>query len=126
MNMDFDFSAGNPLFMQVAEQIEDGIFTGIFREGEQIPSTTEISVQYNMNPATVLKGMNKLVENGYVYKKRGVGLFVEEGAQQRIADMRSRQFYDRYIRDMVKEARKLGLDKEGIIRMLEEGFRDEV
>lgn len=124
--MKFEFSSDMPLFMQVASEIEDGIFTGIFLEGEQIPSTTEISVQYQMNPATVLKGMNLLVDNGLVYKKRGVGLFVEQGARDKIAAERNKAFFEDYIVRLVDEARKLGIDKKDIISMLERGFSDEV
>ena len=111
--------------MQVASQLEDGIFTGLFREGEQIPSTTEISVQYQINPATILKGMNVLVDNGYVYKKRGVGLFVEDGAREKIVARRSQAFYESFILSLVSEAQKLGISKESIINMLERGFGDE-
>ena len=61
--------------MQIAEGMEDGILTGVFQEESQIPSTTELSVTYKINPATALKGINLLVDAGIVYKKRGVGMF---------------------------------------------------
>lgn len=59
-----------PIFMQVSEKLTDAIFTGAFAEETQIPSTTEISMTYKINPATVLKGMNLLVDQGLIYKKR--------------------------------------------------------
>jgi len=60
----FEFNNETPIYRQIADQIEEGIFTGVFPPESQIPSTTEISRQFNINPATVLKGMNQLVEKG--------------------------------------------------------------
>ena len=71
-----------PIYIQVAKGLEENIFIGLYKEGEQIPSTTEISIGYNLNPATVLKGVNLLVNEGIIYKKRGIGMFVSEGARE--------------------------------------------
>ena len=73
--MNLDFNSEKPIFVQVADGLEDAILTGAFEEGSQIPSITEISVTLKINPATALKGINILTENGIVYKKRGVGMF---------------------------------------------------
>lgn len=67
--MNLDFENEMPLFLQIAKELEDAIFTGAFPEETQIPSTTDISVTYKINPATVLKGVNILVEEGVAYKK---------------------------------------------------------
>ena len=69
-----------PIFIQIAEQLEDSIFTGVFPEETKIPSTNEISALLNINPHTVLKGMNILVDEEMIYKKRGLGMFVKAGA----------------------------------------------
>ena len=58
-----------PIFIQIAEQLEDSIFTGVFPEETQIPSTNEISTLLSINPHTVLKGMNVLVDEEIIYKK---------------------------------------------------------
>ena len=60
-----------PIFMQIAEQLEDAIFTGIYPEESKVPSTNEIAALFNINPHTVLKGMNLLVDEAIIYKKRG-------------------------------------------------------
>ena len=78
--MQIDFSADVPIFMQIAEQIESAILSGALEEGAQAPSTTEISVRYKINPATALKGVTKLADDGVLYKKRGLGMFVSDGA----------------------------------------------
>ena len=121
--MDLDFESEKPIYLQISEQIEDEIFTGAFKEETQIPSTTEISVSFKINPATVLKGMNLLVEEGMIYKKRGVGMFVSSGAQEKIRMKRKDQFYQRYIENLVAEAKKLGLSKEQILELIERGYR---
>jgi GntR family transcriptional regulator len=117
-----EVATDKPIFIQIAEAIEDAIVTGVFPEQSQIPSTTEISVSYKINPATVLKGMNILVDEGVIYKKRGLGMFVSSGAGEKIRFKRKTQFYDQYVDRMLAEARKLGLVKEEIIAMVERGF----
>ena len=95
--MEFNFSGEKPLFQQVADQIAEGIFNGAYLEGEQIPSTTEISKSYQINPATVLKGMNLLVERQLIEKKRGIGMFVLPGAQERVRSARKEEFLNKYL-----------------------------
>lgn len=77
-----------PIFIQIAGQLEDSIFTGVFPEETQIPSTNEISALLSINPHTVLKGMNVLVDEEIIYKKRGLGMFVKEGAVEKIRQKR--------------------------------------
>ena len=91
--MHIDQTMEKPIFIQIAEQLEDSIFTGIFPEETKIPSTNEISALLNINPHTVLKGMNMLVDGEIIYKKRGLGMFVKEGAVLKIRQKRQSQFY---------------------------------
>jgi DNA-binding transcriptional regulator YhcF (GntR family) len=107
-----------PIYIQVAKGLEDDIFTGLYKEGEQIPSTTEISLGYSLNPATVLKGMNLLVQEGIIFKKRGVGMFVSEGAREKVKSKRMNSFKESFIEPLVKEARNLGFDKKDIIEII--------
>ncbi|MBR4201480.1 MAG: GntR family transcriptional regulator, partial [Oscillospiraceae bacterium] len=67
------FNETEPLFLQIAQWLEDKIVTGQLQTDEQIPSTTELSQMLRINPATVRKGVNILVDRGLVYKKRGMG-----------------------------------------------------
>lgn len=111
-----------PIFIQIAETIEDGILTGAYQENEQIPSITEFSVNYKINPATALKGINILVDESIIFKKRGVGMFVAEGAVKKLKDKRQNQFYNNYISTMIEEAKRLGITSDDIIAMVERGF----
>jgi len=123
--LQINFQDERPIFIQIAEQIEDAILSGAFPEETQIPSTTEISVSYKINPATALKGINILVDSGIVYKKRGVGMFVAAGAVKLLLEKRKKEFAEKYIDSLVKEAKRLKLTKEDICSMIERGFNNE-
>lgn len=120
--MKLNFDDEKPVFLQIAEGIEDAILTGVFQEESQIPSTTELSVTYKINPATALKGINLLVDAGIVYKKRGVGMFVAEGAVRKLRQKRKDQFYENFVSRLVEEAKKLEITDMEIISMIERGF----
>lgn len=120
--MKLDLDSEKPIFLQIAEGIEDGILTGLFPEETQIPSITEFSVNYKINPATALKGINLLVEEHIIFKKRGVGMFVAKDAVKKLKKKRQDQFYENYIGRLVEEARKLGISSDDIIAMVERGF----
>ncbi len=119
--MKFSFTGDKPIYIEIAEQLEDAIFTGIYPEETQIPSTTELSISLQINPATVLKGMNILVDEGIIYKKRGLGMFVCTGALEKVKNKRQRDFYDKYISPLMSEAQKLGLDENEIIGLIKGG-----
>ena len=120
--MKLDLDQEKPIFIQIAEGIEDGILTGAFPEESQIPSITEFSVNYKINPATALKGINLLVDEAIIFKKRGVGMFVAQGAVSKLRKKRQNQFYDNYISRLVDDAKRLGITSDEIIAMIERGF----
>ena len=120
--MKLNLDQEKPIFIQIAEGIEDGILTGAFPEESQVPSITEFSVNYKINPATALKGINLLVDEGIVFKKRGVGMFVAEGAVGKLQKKRQDQFYNNYVSRLVEEAKRLGITSDEIITMIERGF----
>lgn len=114
-----------PIFIQIADQLEDSIFTGVFPEETKIPSTNEIAALLNINPHTVLKGMNLLVDDKIIYKKRGLGMFVKEGAVEKIRQKRQGQFYEQFVEALIQEANKLQMTKEEIISLIERGYENE-
>ncbi len=81
--MQLDPGNEKPIFIQLAETVEDNILKGIYAEETQIPSTNEVAVTLKVNPATVNRGVNLLVEEGTVYKKRGLGMFVSTGSARK-------------------------------------------
>lgn len=106
------------IYLQIAEMIETDILRGILLEEERVPSTNELAKQYAINPATAAKGINILAEEGVLYKKRGIGMFVAEGAKENILERRRSAFYENYIKTLLKEARSIGLDREQVIAMI--------
>ena len=117
--MKLNFNNDSPIYMQIARAIEDNILKGIFEEETAIPSTTEISVKYKINPATVAKGFNLLVNDGVIYKKRGVGMFVVTGSKAKLMEIRKENFYKNYIVSLIEEAEKLNISSKDIIKMIE-------
>ena len=107
-----------PIFLQVAEQIENDILDGTLPEESQVPSTNEISAFYRINPATAGKGVNLLVEKEILYKKRGIGMFVSTGARGLITQNRKSEFKDEYLIPLLNEAEKLGIEPQQPIEMI--------
>lgn len=97
------------IYLQIGEMIETDILRGILLEEEQVPSTNELARLYSINPATAAKGVNLLVDEGVLYKKRGIGMFVSPGAAERIRDRRKQEFYQLRLKELLAEARSLGI-----------------
>ena len=83
---------GRPIFLQIAEQIENSIVDGSLAEESQAPSTNELAAFHRINPATAAKGLNQLVDEGVLYKRRGIGMFVATGARERLLKRRRSEF----------------------------------
>ncbi|RDY26381.1 GntR family transcriptional regulator [Romboutsia weinsteinii] len=107
-----------PIFIQISKAIEDEILVDGIVEENQIPSTTELSKLYKINPATVLKGINILVDKNVLYKKRGIGMFVCNGAKEIIQKSRKESFEKVYIKDLIQEASKLNIQKDELLNMI--------
>ena len=101
-----DLSGEKPIFLQIAESLEDA----------------ELSVQYTINPATALKGINLLVDLGIAYKKRGVGMFVAKGAKALLQKKRQGDFSKRYVAAMVLEAARLGIARQELLDMVAQEY----
>jgi DNA-binding transcriptional regulator YhcF (GntR family) len=110
---------GRPIFVQIAEQIENSIIDGSLAEESQVPSTNELAAFHRINPATAAKGINQLVDDGIIYKKRGIGMFVTSGARAKLRLRRREQFSDQYLRPLLAEAHKLGLSMAEIKDMID-------
>lgn len=107
-----------PIFVQIAEQIENDIISGQMAEEAQVPSTNEFAAFYRINPATALKGVSRLVDEGILYKKRGIGMFVSTGARSRLVTKRTTQFRAEYVQPLIEEAAKLGITSEQLADMI--------
>ena len=109
------------IYLQIAEMIETDILRDILLEEERVPSTNELAKLYAINPATAAKGVNILVDEGVLYKKRGIGMFVSAGAKEAILSRRKNGFYDNYVKKLLEEAASIGLGKEEVIQLIKSG-----
>jgi GntR family transcriptional regulator len=115
---------GRPIFVRIAEEIENGIVDGTLVEGTQVPSTTELAAFHRINPATAAKGVNQLVADGVLHKRRGIGMFVSTGARDRLLDRRRSRFASEFVQPLVDEARKLGIDVDELKTMLDKSDKN--
>lgn len=115
------FDDSKPIYVQIKEKIEDQIVNEQLKEHDQIPSTTQLVNFYKINHLTVSKGIQLLVDDGIIYKKRGVGMFVAEGAKEKLIKVRRDAFVDQYVVPMLQEAAKLGITEQDIIRFMKQG-----
>jgi DNA-binding transcriptional regulator YhcF (GntR family) len=120
----FEFDQSAPIYQQLADQMEEMIFSGLFPEGQQVPSTTQLSQELHINPATVLKGMNLLVDHHLLEKKRGLGMFVTKGAKERIMEKRKEGFYQNYVVSLIKEATKLQITEDHLLSLIQRGYQN--
>lgn len=107
------------IYQQITQLIEEGIMSGEYKAHEQVPSTNEISRVFNINPATAAKGVNHLVDEGLLYKKRGIGMFVAEDAQELLLKNRRDIFVEEDAVAFIRKAKQLKFTKEEVLAMLE-------
>lgn len=107
-----------PIYIQIKDWLADQIIDETIETHDKIPSTNEIVTYFKVNHITVSKGVTQLVEDGILYKKRGVGMFVEEGAREKLLKVRREEFVEDYLKPMLDEAAKLELTKEDIQQLI--------
>jgi DNA-binding transcriptional regulator YhcF (GntR family) len=121
--MEYLIDENRPIFGQIAERIEEDILAGRLAEEEQVPSTNQFAALYQINPATAAKGVNLLVDQGILYKKRGLGMFVATGSRERLMEKRRELFFEQYVVAMLREATRLGIEEEQVIAMIQKGAK---
>jgi DNA-binding transcriptional regulator YhcF (GntR family) len=113
-----DLNSDKSIYIQIAEAIENDILLENLKEGEQAPSTNQFAKVYQINPATAGKGLNIMVEEEILYKKRGVGMFVAEGARGKILKKRQAAFFKERVPELLREAERLELSMKEIIEVI--------
>lgn len=115
-----DLNSDKSIYIQIAEMIENDILTGNLKEEEQAPSTNEFAKVYNINPATARQGLNILVDEGILYKKRGMGMFVTPDGRNKILKKRQDEFFQLKLPEIILEAQRLDIDMDDIVRHFQE------
>ena len=112
------------LYRRIAKTLEDGILSGAYRDGDPVPSTNQFARLYAINPATAARGVNELVEAGIRYKKRGLGMYVCEGAREKLLEARRKQFERETLKTFLQEAGRLNISRETLVQWIED-YREE-
>lgn len=113
-----------PIYVQIADWIESEILSGHFQANEKVYSQYQLAEMYTINPATAAKGLNLLVEEEILYKKRGLGMFVTDDAQQRILNKRKNQNLKMLVHELVQEAKRLKMSEEELIKLVTDANKE--
>lgn len=114
------FEDDRPLFLQIAESVEEQIIDAQLAEETKAPSTNELAAFHRINPATAAKGISMLVDKGVLYKRRGIGMFVADGARELLLRERRDAFVTAYVAPLLAEAGRIGLAPEDVRALLTE------
>lgn len=114
-----------PIYLQIKEAIEEDILNGRLAPEEQIPSNSQLVSHYNINPVTVLKGINLLVDEGIIYKKRGLGMYVCPDAPEKLKKRFLQAFFMEHIEPLITLAKPLGFTLQEIHEMIDSAWKGE-
>jgi GntR family transcriptional regulator len=114
------FDDRSPIYQQIADKIKEDILSGALGEDEQVMSTNQYASFYRINPATAAKGFHQLIEEGVLYKRRGIGMFVSPQAREKLRTERRERFFEQVVDSMIAEARVIGIPLAEIVRRIEE------
>jgi len=114
------FDDRTPIYLQIAARLKQDILDGTLNEGDQVMSTNQYATYYRINPATAAKGVHQLVEEGVLHKRRGLGMYVTEGAREKLLAQRRDRFFTEMVDPMAAEASLIGVPLADVVRHLEE------
>lgn len=110
-----------PIYLQVKDRVIGMMLDGILKSGDALPSVRQVAAEYQLNPITVSRAYQELVDDNLVEKRRGIGMYVTEGASEKLLASER----ERFVRDewpaMVERIRRLGLDIEQLLRTAQPG-----
>jgi len=113
--MDPKWNEDQPIYRQLRDRVVAMILEGVLSDGDALPSVRNVAAEYRLNPLTVLKGYQELVDEGLVEKKRGRGMFVNEGAQKRLLKDERHRFIEKEWPKVLATIERLGLDVTDLV-----------
>jgi DNA-binding transcriptional regulator YhcF (GntR family) len=119
------FDDSKPIYLQIKEEIEHAIIQGRLKEEENVSSIRALAQDYRINPQTVSNAMNELINDGILYKKRGIGLFVNQGAKEKLKSQKKREFREYELENTIKKARTLGIAVQELIESINAIYKKE-
>ena len=108
--MDPKWDEDQPIYRQLRDRVVAMILEGVLADGDALPSVRNVAAEYRLNPLTVLKGYQELVDEGLVEKKRGRGMFVNSGARDKLLKAERQRFLDKEWPKVLATIDRLGLD----------------
>ena len=114
------FDERTPIYRQIAEQIKASVLAGTLAADEQIMSTNQYAAFYRINPATAAKAFQQLVDEGVIYKRRGIGMFVSPDARKTLRSRHRKRFFEDIVDPMVAEAKAIGIPLSEVVAHIQE------
>lgn len=116
--MSFQWNDKEPIYLQLKDQIKDMILSGDISEGDALPSVRQVAIDYKVNPITVSKSYQILVDEELVEKRRGLGMFVQSGAAEKLQVNENEQFINEDWPKILNKIQTLNLDTQQLINSL--------
>ncbi len=123
-NLILNSDGSKPIYIQISEWLETEIMTGNFVSNQKVYSQYQLAEMFNINPATAAKGLNILVDENILYKKRGLGMFVTDIAREKILYKRKNQTLTHLVQELVLEASRLDVSEEQLIEMIKKANKE--
>jgi GntR family transcriptional regulator len=114
--MDPKWNEDLPIYRQLRDRVVAMMLEGVLTDGDALPSVRNVAAEYRLNPLTVLKGYQELVDEGLVEKKRGRGMFVTEGARVQLLKDERRRFVEKDWPIVAATIERLGLNAEELLK----------
>jgi GntR family transcriptional regulator len=114
--MDPNWNNNQPIYRQLRDRVVAMMLDGTLKEGDALPSVRHVAAEYQLNPLTVLKGYQALVDEGLVEKRRGLGMFVLHGARNKLMASEREQFQREEWPQILERIEQLGLDLHVLLK----------
>ena len=113
--MDREWNENQPIYRQLRDRVVAMILDGVLKEGDPLPSVRSVAAEYRVNPLTVLKGYQQLVDEGLVESRRGLGMFINEGARALLLEGERRKFLEEEWPRIAETIERLGLKADELL-----------
>ena len=114
--MTIGWNDNTPIYRQLKDRVIGMMLDGVLKAGDALPSVRQVAAEYQLNPITVSKAYQELVDEHLVEKRRGIGMYVTEGASEKLLASERERFVREEWPAMVERIRRLGLDLEQLLR----------
>lgn len=122
--MQIQWDDSQPIYLQLRDRVQNMILEGNLLEGEALPSVRTVSAEYQLNPITVSKAYQLLVDDQLAVKKRGLGMFVVDGAKEKLLEQEREVFLTTELPALLRKLKRLNITREELLEALDKGESD--